>query len=181
MTTKNKISELDLKNYKIIRKNVNDFVQHCGNKYDTEKSLILDIAPQDHEGAKPFFKKGIIHTLDINPNAGATYTADLCNNNKKIIPQNYYDFVLCTEVLEHTLNPFKAIKEIKRILKKNGLVFITVPFNFRIHGPLPDCWRFTEYGIRALLADFEIIELNEKRTNNRWLMPIHYSVVAKKT
>lgn len=176
---KKEISKTDLDHLILIRKNVSDFLNKISERYEITGRL-LDIAPQDHEGAKPYFPHTQIDTLDIDPKASATYTADLCNNNEKIIPADSYDFVVCTEVLEHTLNPFEATREIYRILKKGGLVFITTPFNFRIHGPLPDCWRFTEHGIRAILKDFEIIELEAIETRDRWLMPVHYSVIARK-
>ena len=179
MKNKNKISQLDKKHFIIIRNNVEFFLQKCGQKYDS-KGLLLDIAPQDYQGAKPYFPQATVHTLDINPASAATYIADLCHNNHHLIPNNYYDFVVCTEVLEHTLNPFAAIKEIYRILKNKGLVFITVPFNFRIHGPQPDCWRFTFQGIKVLLSKFNIIDVQETETPNRWLMPIHYQITAQK-
>jgi len=83
-------------------------------------------------------------------------------------------------VLEHTLNPFAAIEEIHRLLCIGGYLFLTVPFNFRIHGPLPDCWRFTEHGLRAILSMFDILELTSLETIDRPLMPIHYTVVARK-
>jgi len=35
--------------------------------------------------------------------------------------------IVCTEVLEHLGSPFHASKEISRVLKKKGRVFITVP------------------------------------------------------
>ena len=38
-----------------------------------------------------------------------------------------FDFVICTEVLEHVPNFKKAIYEIKRVLKPNGEFLITVP------------------------------------------------------
>lgn len=38
-----------------------------------------------------------------------------------------FDFVICTEVLEHVPNFKKAICEIKRVLKPNGEFLITVP------------------------------------------------------
>ncbi|MBN1292902.1 MAG: class I SAM-dependent methyltransferase [Candidatus Latescibacteria bacterium] len=175
----NKISDIDLNHYAIIRNNVSKFLRICGGKYDKE-GLLLDIAPQNHEGSKPYFTKSKIYTLDINPEAKADFTVDICATNEKLIPDNHFDFVVCTEVLEHTINPFSALNEIFRILKQGGLVFISVPFNFRIHGPLPDCWRFTVHGLKVLLKDFEIISLNEIETDDRWLMPIHYTVVAKK-
>ena len=61
-----------------------------------------------------------------------------------------------------------------------GLAFVTTPFNFRIHGPLPDCWRFTEHGLRALFREFDIVELTEEPTPDRPLMPIHYRLVARR-
>ncbi len=141
---------------------------------------MLDIAPQIHLGAREHFTKAKIKTFDIDPYSGADYIADLCETNRELITDDYFDLIVCTEVLEHVLNPFKAVKEIYRILKKGGLTFVTTPFNFRIHGPLPDCWRFTEHGLRELFKDFVIIELNAIPTEGRNLMPLHYSLIAKK-
>lgn len=181
MIKANKVSEVDETHIKAIRKNVSNFIKNCANSYDKTGILVLDIAPQVHEGAAPYFKQGEIETLDIDENSGATYIADLCKNNNHIIPPDHFDYVICTEVLEHTLQPFNAVNEIKRILKPGGCVFVSVPFNFRIHGPLPDCWRFTEHGLRALFGDFEIVELNALETKDRFLMPIHYTLVVKKS
>lgn len=178
---KNKIiSRTDLINYKIIRNNISNFLQECAEKYDKKGGILLDIAPQIHEEAPVYFRKTTNYTLDIDPKSNATYIVDICKENKGVIKNNFFDFIVCTEVLEHTLNPFDAIKEIHRILKLGGLLFISTPFNFRIHGPLPDCWRFTEYGLREILQQFNILSLNQIETKNRWLMPIHYTVIAKK-
>lgn len=97
-----------------------------------------------------------------------------------IIPSNFFDVIICTEVLEHTLNPFNAVNELYRILKPDGKVFVSTPFNFRIHGPLPDCWRFTEHGLRALFKDYTSIEIYSKDDENRFLMPIQYHTIATK-
>src|SRR3989338_1057110 len=40
---------------------------------------------------------------------------------------NYFDFIICSEVLEHLHNDGKALIELKRILKPGGIVVITVP------------------------------------------------------
>lgn len=175
-----KVSAMDEDHLEKIRSNVSSFVERVGKQYDKPDVLVLDVAPQDHEGAAPYFKQATIETLDIDKDSGATYIADLCADNTSIIPSAHFDFVVCTEVLEHTLQPFDAVKEIQRVLKKGGLVFASSPFNFRIHGPLPDCWRFTEHGWRALFKDFEIVELNELEAKDRFLAPIHYTLVARK-
>lgn len=174
------VSQMDIDHLAVIRNSVKEFIGRCASQYDREHSLLLDIAPQIYRGAKEFFKKGKIQTLDIDPGAKADYTADICANNGSLIPSGHFDFVLCTEVLEHTLQPFNAVSEIERILKRGGLLFLTVPFNFRIHGPLPDCWRFTEHGLRAMLKNFEIVDISEVPTNGRELMPIHYRLIAAK-
>ena len=177
----NRISRIDETNLKKIRLNVSSFMSKCGEKYDKKNAILLDVAPQNHEGAAPYFAKAKIETLDIDKDSGATYIADLCANNHNLIPPGSFDYVVCTEVLEHTLQPFNAVNEIERILKVNGLVFASSPFNFRIHGPLPDCWRFTEHGWKALFKNFEIIKLEPLETAERFLMPVHYTLIARKT
>ncbi len=82
--------------------------------------------------------------------------------------------------MEHTLNPFNAVNELYRILKLNGKVFVSTSFDFRIHGSLPNCWRFTEHGLRALFKDYTQVEFKSKDDDNRFLMPIQYHTVATK-
>jgi SAM-dependent methyltransferase len=176
----NKISEFDLMVYKKIRNNVNAFLKTQAGIYDSDLVKLLDIAPQVHAGAKQFFKKSQIFTADIDEKSGADYIIDICKNNEHDIPSSTFDIIVCTEVLELTLNPFFAIEEIYRLLKTGGILLMTTPFDFRIHGPLPDCWRFTEHGIRALLNKFQILEINPLNNDDRFLMPYHYTTVAKK-
>ena len=41
---------------------------------------------------------------------------------------NSIDIVYCNQVLEHIEDLFKVMNEIPRILKKDGLLIITVPY-----------------------------------------------------
>jgi SAM-dependent methyltransferase len=180
MIKRAQVSDIDKANLILIRQNVCRFLQEEAVKWNGNSGILLDIAPQDHEGARPFFgTKVAIETLDIDPEAKSTYTADLCITNESI-PSGRFDIVVCTEVLEHVINPFAAISEIRRILKPGGVLLASSPFNFRIHGPLPDCWRFTEHGWRALLASFENVCIQPLDDPERFLMPIHYVVSARK-
>lgn len=174
------VSEFDKTAYQRIRDNVSHFLEQNAEQFDSSSIKILDIAPQDHAGAKKSFLASQVLTADIDEKSGANYIIDICMNNENKIATGTFDIVVCTEVLEHTLNPFSAVNEIHRILKYNGLLLMTTPFNFRIHGPLPDCWRFTEYGIRALLKGFEIIQIEPLEDEDRFLMPLHYTTIAKK-
>ena len=181
MNRKVVVSEMDVNHLEKIRANVKKLIADSAQRFDNPLLQILDIAPQDHAGAKEFFKSSILKTLDINPASDADFIADLCKNNEDIIPADSFDLIVCTEVLEHTLNPFAAVDEIERILKSGGVAIISTPCNFRIHGPLPDCWRFTEHGLRALFNNWELIELDALETPHRFLMPVHYTLTARKT
>jgi|688.fasta_scaffold00580_42 SAM-dependent methyltransferase len=174
------ISEIDKKNYVKIRENIKNFINRLSEKYDSKDTLIMDIAPEIHMGTKEFFKHSTIKTLDIDPNSGADYILDLCENNKDTIKDETFDLIVCTEVLEHVNDPFFVVSELRRMLKIGGVVAISTPFNFRIHGPLPDNWRFTIYGLNVLFKDFEILTLESLDDSDRDLMPIQYTLIAKK-
>lgn len=42
-------------------------------------------------------------------------------------PDNYFDVITCTEVIEHVLNPIELINEMSRILHPKGGLWITTP------------------------------------------------------
>lgn len=179
MAVEKKISQEDIEYLRLIRENVRNFLKDASERYSFE--TILDIGPQNYLRPKEFFTKSRILTMDIDPNSGADFVADICCDNSDKIASDYFDCVVCTEVLEHTLNPLKALSEIHRILRPGGVLLASAPFNFRIHGPLPDCWRFTEHGWRALLTQtgFKEVSIKSLETENRFLMPIHYTVEAE--
>jgi len=60
--------------------------------------------------------------------------------------------VVCEHVLEHVEEPAKAIAEMRRVLKPNGLLILIVPFSWPVHEKPFDLWRFTEEGLRVLLT-----------------------------
>lgn len=77
------------------------------------------------------------------------------SNNKKVLEYKLlnaedittikkYDFILCTEVIEHTDNPFKVIENIKSILAPGGIAIITLPNRVS----LPYLLTFFSYKIR---------------------------------
>ena len=44
-----------------------------------------------------------------------------------MIPDGTYDFVLASQVLEHSANPLRALQEWKRVLIANGALLVIVP------------------------------------------------------
>ena len=59
--------------------------------------------------------------------------------------------VLCTETLEHVLEPSKLLAEAHRTLLRGGRILLTVPFAARWHFVPNDYWRFTPSSLRYLL------------------------------
>jgi 2-polyprenyl-3-methyl-5-hydroxy-6-metoxy-1,4-benzoquinol methylase len=48
-------------------------------------------------------------------------------NAEELTEENKYDFVLCTEVIEHTEHQQKVIANIKRVLKPGGIAIVSLP------------------------------------------------------
>ena len=65
-------------------------------------------------------------TIDLNSPI-ADIKADICD-----LPflDNSYDFILCNHVLEHIIDDNKAMKELYRVLKKNGIGIFQVPMDY---------------------------------------------------
>jgi hypothetical protein len=120
---KNSVAQIDIDHLTKLRTNVERFMADLGSRFARPGTRLLDVAPQDHKGAKPYLPDGVEYqTLDIDPKSGATYIADLCNC-AHIVGYDSFDIVVCTEVLEHTLQPFDAAKNIYSILKMGGNCF----------------------------------------------------------
>jgi SAM-dependent methyltransferase len=57
------------------------------------------------------------------------------------------DVVLCTELLEHAVDPGSVFAEFARVLRRDGIVLITTPFGFGLHEEPHDYQRLTPHGI----------------------------------
>lgn len=74
---------------------------------------------------------------------------------------NFFDTVLCTNVLEHVANAGKAFSEIGRVLKEDGVLIVAVPFLYPVHEAPYDYYRYTKYGLEhQLKKNGFIIECN---------------------
>jgi 2-polyprenyl-3-methyl-5-hydroxy-6-metoxy-1,4-benzoquinol methylase len=159
----------------IIRQNVTDTIELARDRYDIEGVDVLEIGLLKG-GAKDVFIFAKVETFDIIE--GGDYCGDICEPCEALA--GMFDAVICTEVLEHTANPFNAVNTLQSLLKDGGKAFVTTPFNFRIHNPLPDNWRFTEHGLRELFKMWSSVEVVGIETDGRELMPVCYRVIAVK-
>jgi SAM-dependent methyltransferase len=61
------------------------------------------------------------------------------------------DTILCTETLEHVLEPTVLLREAQRCLRPGGKLVLTVPFSARWHYIPYDYWRYTPSSLEYLL------------------------------
>ncbi|MEO6694372.1 MAG: methyltransferase domain-containing protein, partial [Ignavibacteria bacterium] len=69
----------------------------------------------------------------------------------KHFEQEYFDCIICTEVLEHTLNDQKVVANIYKILKPGGNLIISAPFTYVLHEAPHDYRRYTLFGLKNIL------------------------------
>lgn len=70
------------------------------------------------------------------------------------IPDNTVGTIVCLDTMEHVEFPRKAMSEMHRVLKPNGVLIMSSVFEFPIHGYPNDYWRFTPNAFRSLMKDF---------------------------
>jgi 2-polyprenyl-3-methyl-5-hydroxy-6-metoxy-1,4-benzoquinol methylase len=97
--------------------------------------------------------------LGFNKGTGLEYSSEAIKMAKRLFPtfeffeydvsspwKERYDFVVCTEVLEHLLDPDNALKNILNMMTEKGKVLITVPngrtdtFGGHINFWSPESW-----------------------------------------
>ncbi len=112
----------------------------CGNM--PYRSLVL----QDPSRVRAYIG------LDI---PGATYRSpDLYWDGISMpIRDEAIDSAMATEVLEHCPRPGSLLKEAYRVLKPEGILFLTVPFIWPLHDVPSDQFRYTPFSLHRLLGD----------------------------
>ena len=66
------------------------------------------------------------------------------------IENDVFDAVLCTQVLEHLEWPRESVKEMHRVLKPGGKLYMTVPMAQNEHQVPYDFFRYTSYGLESI-------------------------------
>lgn len=92
----------------------------------------------------------ICHFSNYKNNSKKIIVIDLEKKNKKTLNIRY-DNAIIFNVLEHLNNVDIPLKNIKHILKKNGKIFGSTPFLYRVHGAPKDHFRFTRENLSTNL------------------------------
>lgn len=79
----------------------------------------------------------------------ATLFADLTRDNA--VPSGIFDCIICTYVLHVVDDLPRFTKELHRILRPGGVLFVAVPNITVAYPEFPELWRFTPTGLGRLL------------------------------
>ena len=115
----------------------------------------LEVGSRNINGA-PERRTAFYTGIDRIPGPGVDIQAD-----GRAIPfqDGCFDYVICAETLEHDETPWLTAKEIHRVVKRGGLVIVTVPgIGFPRHDYPSDYWQFTTDGLALLFKDLDIME-----------------------
>ncbi|POR47347.1 FkbM family methyltransferase [Bosea psychrotolerans] len=84
------------------------------------------------------------------------------------VPDNSYDVILCTEVLEHVPRPVEALAEMARIVKPGGRLFLSAPLGSGLHQePYHFYGGYTDHWYRKFLDEFGC-EVEAIEPNHGW-------------
>ena len=116
---------------------------------------ILDVGSYDVNGTyKDLFIGASYVGLDIadGPNVDIT-----CSKHDVYpLDNNSFDVVISGQALEHMTHPWKAVMEMSRILKSQGLICLIAPWKWPIHPYPMDCFRILPDGMKSLMQDNDI-------------------------
>lgn len=145
----------------VLEKNTLDFIKrNILKSYD----VILDYGCGNSPYENLFTYNKYIKA-DISQNSKQTVELLLNNNSFEKLPleNNSIDLIICMDVLEHSGNFDKILKDFYRVLKPNGQLFISLPFLYREHEMPNDLYRYTSSFIEKESVDlgFKICEIKK--------------------
>ena len=181
---KNLISNLNIDEKYLINKKEfkNEILENINNNM-----IILDIGKsmrEQYDNINCAEKK----TLDINLFENyPDYQLDLSEeiDIERTELNEKFDVIICLAVLEHVYNPFIAIKNLKQMLKKGGVIYGYVPFLYHYHAPedlyFQDYYRYSKDGLAYLFREFDNLKLYPLRGRLSSSMNILFGSLWKRT
>ncbi|MFZ2803652.1 MAG: class I SAM-dependent methyltransferase [Patescibacteria group bacterium] len=140
--------------------------EHDAMERLSKQQVVLDVGGGSRfmKGMKkyaPLFANCQYKTMDVS----VDYAPDIVGDIHAIpLADASVDGVICRSVLEHVERPWDALREMRRILKPGGLLYVQVPSTYPYHartgfGAYPDYWRFFESTLRLMLKDCASVEV----------------------
>ena len=130
------------------------------------RGRVLEVGSYDVNGSvRPLFKN--LHRfpsylgVDMREGPGVD---QVCMASELPFPDESFEVVVTTEMLEHDARFWVSVQEFNRVLTPGGhLIITTRNIGFPYHEYPHDLWRFTSDGLRQLLqwAKFEVLDAKD--------------------
>ena len=140
-----------------LKQHLSRFAEECSNK------SILEVGAGRCQYAYLFNKRNKYETCDLEDSFHTGIDYDIVSSVYEIPRRDTsYDIVLMLQVLEHIEEPVRALKEINRILKEEGVLFLSVPQAAGDHFEPYHYFNYTQYGLDSVLkrTGFEIMSMD---------------------
>ncbi len=79
-----------------------------------------------------------------------------------------FQFILCTEVLEHVADWQKAFQNLSQLLAPGGVLLITCPFFYHLHEEPYDFWRPTLHALRDFARRYQLQVVSAEAAGDAW-------------
>ncbi|OGI47714.1 MAG: hypothetical protein A2151_03030 [Candidatus Muproteobacteria bacterium RBG_16_65_34] len=143
-------------------------------------AVILDVGSGDSDNAPYVHGSNVLIRLDY-PRTNKSYRLrpDLFADARHLpVADRSMDVVLLFEVLEHVWPNSTVLPEIRRVLRRNGTLYLSVPFLYPVHDAPNDFHRFTIHGIRLHLEHSGFRVVLERQHGNSLLVPVQLMNLA---
>jgi SAM-dependent methyltransferase len=128
-----------------------------------KKTKILDVGSMDVNGSyKKLFDSKFSSYIGVDIAAGNNVDVVLKSPYKLPFSKNSFDYVISGQAFEHIEFFWITWKEMVRVTKPDGFIFLIAPSRGPVHDYPLDCWRFYPDGFRALakLENCELLSVN---------------------
>ena len=86
------------------------------------------------------------------------------------IPQNNYNVIICSHVIEHIFNPLHMLLKLKEVLTDDGIIILALPQRTKLLWTKVHFHEIDDYRIRVLFkrAGFEVAEKIKQKVKREW-------------
>lgn len=147
------------------------------NTYKKEDALVVDIGGKNVNGSvRPFFEQHGMKFVSLDIEEDASVDIVMKPGDPLPFSDNSVDIIVSTSCFEHDPCFWITFKEMCRICKMDGIIYINAPSNGQYHGHPGDNWRFYKDAAQALaywaskdvaypvkvLETFHVLPLNDQ-------------------
>jgi SAM-dependent methyltransferase len=123
---------------------------------------------------RPFFKEQSAEYIGIDigdsPEKNSNINTIIRQGEALPYPDGYFDAAISTQVFEHLEDVEFYAKELGRVLKKDGQMFVSAPFVWDFHPYPKDYWRISEDGYRKIFKNFSEIDFSHDTNSFQCLL-----------